>query len=1346
MKRIAKIRCFDRLARCILPGIGFILLTTFYPIFSQTRSAEIWAETGQPEISNFRPRDYQAAPVNAAIAQDSLGLVYVANDAGVLVFDGVQWQRIALPGGGPATSICSANGKIFVGGNSELGYLAPDERGETRFVSLREFIPDSLRNFKSIGETIAIGESVFFRSYYGLFRWDGGDMRIWLPETLFHTAVAGGDALFLREWKIGLKRLDGDSLRLIPGGDFFTGEGIAGIFPAANGAFRALTRFSGWQQIDKTGVHPQPSPADDFLRNALIFRALALPDGHFALATHRRGLAIIDSSGHLLQTVERSGGLRDNTVNFVHRDAQGGLWLALADGLARVETPARYSFFNAENGLEGNTNAIARHNGRLFAATRMGVFRLETGDTAPAQFRQIPGIESTVYSLVSADEQLLAGGHQGIFEIRADAANRIAGVTGVTEMFASAQHSGRIFLGTYRGIGVLETASGNSPRVFSLGETGAYSLTITGDASGNLWLGTRDGLFRFSKIADAPSPDGDFSATSKHFDRADGMPRIPVRIAKIDGELRFATTNGLRRYLSEKQIFIPDSTFGEIYADSTFAITHLASGATGAVWIAGQTGDATVCREIVRNGNEFAIRTTIPGYRLDRIGTLLSIFPEPDGTVWLGGTEGILRLAPATGNAPDAPFVTLIRRVSAGDSLLFAGLPDSAANANSPELPFAANSLRFRFAATDFRSPAALRFRYRLDGFDRDWSGWIAETHRDYTGLPPGNYRFRVQSQNGDGKLGREAAFEFRILPPWYRTGWALGLYALALIGLIAGIVKWRVRQLQLKTRHLEKLVAERTQTVQEQADKLAEMDRIKSRFFANISHEFRTPLTLILGPVEDWLSRKQSVAPEIDLRRIRRNARRLLQLINQLLDLSRLESGKLNLQITRGDFSAFLKGLVMSFASLAGQKKIHLQFGADAPPETLANSYFDREKMETIVTNLLSNAFKFTPAGGTVSVSVESPDGKTATLRVSDSGSGIPAAQLPQVFERFFRGDDRRTADQSGAGIGLALVKELVELHRGEIAVQSSPGKGTVFTLIFPLDRDAFRPAEIVDTPDEIADSPAEIAAETGEVVIATAPKNGGNPLILIVEDHADVRSYIREQLRENFRIVESADGDSGFNRAADAIPDLVISDVMMPGTDGYALCEKLKTDPRTSHIPVILLTAKAGNESKLTGLESGADDYLTKPFNARELNIRVKNLIEQRRKLREIYRREGLLQPAAPEMPSVEQEFLRQLMAATETGIESEIFGPEELSRQLNMSRRHLQRKIRALTGQSPADFIRTIRLRQARDLFARHAGNVSEIAFRVGFNNLSYFARCFKDEFGVSPSDFLKSAKQD
>ncbi|MCB0301033.1 MAG: hypothetical protein KDE52_13340, partial [Calditrichaeota bacterium] len=333
MKRIAKIRCFDRLARCMLPGIGFILLTTFFPIFSQTRSAEKWTETGLPEIANFRPRDYQAAPVNAAIAQDSLGLIYVANDAGVLVFDGVQWQRIVLPGGGPATSICSANGKIFVGGSSELGYLAPDMRGETRFVSLREFIPDSLQNFKSIGETIAIGKNVFFRSYYGLFRWDGRQMRVWLPETLFHTAVAGGDALFVREWKIGLKRLDGDSLRLIPGGEFFTGEGIAGIFPAANGAFRAITRFSGWQLLNENGVHPQPSPADDFLRNALIFRALALPDGNVALATHRRGLAIIDSSGNLLQTVERSGGLRDNTVNFVHRDTQGGLWLALADGL-----------------------------------------------------------------------------------------------------------------------------------------------------------------------------------------------------------------------------------------------------------------------------------------------------------------------------------------------------------------------------------------------------------------------------------------------------------------------------------------------------------------------------------------------------------------------------------------------------------------------------------------------------------------------------------------------------------------------------------------------------------------------------------------------------------------------------------------------------------------------------------------------------------------------------------------------------------------------------------------------------------------------------------------------------
>ncbi|MGH7493047.1 MAG: ATP-binding protein [bacterium] len=878
-----------------------------------------------------------------------------------------------------------------------------------------------------------------------------------------------------------------------------------------------------------------------------------------------------------------------------------------------------------------------------------------------------------------------------------------------------------------------------------------YVLSIVEDRDGSLWIGARKGVYRLTPPVAPVDPQMKSTVHVVHFDSTAGMSEKPVKMASIGGRMHFITRMGLRRYLSQQRRFIPDSSFGAAFAEPSCVLTHLIEDCRGRVSLAGQLNGTPFCHSA-----DFP-HEGIPAFRLEEIGALLAIYPDAEGVIWLGGTDGIIRYDPAVSEEPLAPFYALIREVDAGDSLIFAGAIGPAASRLVPVLPYAANSLRFQFAATDYRSPASLRYRHQLEGFDRGWSAWSVETFPDYTGLPPGEYRFRVQAQNGLGAFSREASFPYRILPPWYRTGWAYLLYGLMMVAFVAGIVKWRVWQLQKEARRLEALIADRTRTIQQQSDKLAELDRIKSRFFANISHEFRTPLTLILGPLEDWLAQARDLARKAEWLRMRRAARRLLRLINQLLDLSRLEAGQLTLRAAPGDFPAFLKCVTMSFASLAEQKRIHLHFDGELAADALREMYFDREKMETIISNLLANALKFTPKDGEVKVSVHSISAsilaakteECVEVKISDTGPGIPPDQLPHIFGRFYQGNNRAASAQSGVGIGLALVKELVELHHGEVLVESVEGKGTAFALRFPVGWEAFHAEELREEMPDKSIEPAwedELDEEAAPVVSARqkSVSPGEKPVILLVEDHADVRRYISGQLLESFQIVEAEEGESGWHAALEIVPDLVLSDVMMPGIDGGKLCEKLKSDPRTSHIPVVLLTARAGEEDRLAGLEIGADDYLTKPFNSRELQIRVRNLIEQRRKLRDIYRREGLLQTAAPPMPSAEQAFIRQLMSVVDAKIEAEGFGPEEMSHALHMSRRQLQRKIHALTGQSPAEFIRTVRLRHARQLLAQRAGTVSEIAYRVGFNNLSYFARSFKKEFGVNPSQFLQSSE--
>jgi DNA-binding response OmpR family regulator/anti-sigma regulatory factor (Ser/Thr protein kinase) len=446
-----------------------------------------------------------------------------------------------------------------------------------------------------------------------------------------------------------------------------------------------------------------------------------------------------------------------------------------------------------------------------------------------------------------------------------------------------------------------------------------------------------------------------------------------------------------------------------------------------------------------------------------------------------------------------------------------------------------------------------------------------------------------------------------------------------------------------------------------------------------------------------------------------------------------------MNLHVSEVEMVEFLREIVSAYESLAASKGIKYFFNSEVSELKV---YVDREKIEKVVHNLLSNAFKFTKENGEVVLNLR-PDGKKCLIIVRDTGIGIPSGKVDKVFDRFYQVDSSQTREYEGTGLGMALSKELVELHQGTITVDSKEGKGTVFTVALPLGKDHIKPDEIVEVEDRPkADlSIEETFMSPEQTVDVNTIESTEQPILLIVEDNADMRQYIRKIFSDEYQIQEAPNGKEGLQKAKESIPDLIISDVMMPEMDGYTLCERIKTNEQTSHIPVILLTAKADRDSRIAGLETGADDYLAKPFDAEEIKVIVRKRIEERRKIRERFSKEITLEPKQIAITSFDEKFLKKVMAIIEDHISDEKFSIDDLSREAGYSNMHFYRKIKGLAGETPSQFLRTIRLKRAAELLRAKSDNVTQIAYSVGFNSLSYFNKCFKEQFGVTPGQYAE-----
>lgn len=1096
-------------------------------------------------------------------------------------------------------------------------------------------------------------------------------------------------------------------------------------------------------------------------------RALLVDDEGFVwaggLAT---GIAVLDPRTGRIRELRRDAfnpnGLSDNDVLALCRDSSGTVWIGtLSGGLVRMRhtQPGIVHHWHRPDdpsSLSHNvvTSFVLQSDGALWVGTDGGgLNRFEPG-TGQFERSTLPGD---------------APGRMRIWALHAD-------------------RRGGLWAGTW-GAGLYARRDINAP-FEAVTDFPARIITSIAEDEDGLWVGSADaGIVRLAN-------DGTVGGTVLD---GSNVAALLVHGDEIwaglggDGVVRLSRNGEVLQHLRHRP-GAPDT----LPHDS---VRDLLLDRTGALWIATSAGLAKLDR-VSGHIQRFGKASGLPG------GSVYAISEDDKGKLWLSTNGGLIRFDPGDGavrkylpedGVQDYEFTSRARLRLPDGRLLFGGVggfnlvdpdrvipaappsrveivevllaneavrpkahaPDSPLDVAATELEsltlgYRDSHLSIRFALPLPEAPGQIAYAYRLDGFDPDWrlAGSDQRT-AVYTYLSPGRYTFRVRAQNADALWSTaDRTLQLRMLPPWWASPWAHVAYAVAFALGLLGIVQWRTHSLRRRSRMLRAQVNERTaqlsrqnSLIEEQAHQLQQALETKERLFARVSHEFRTPLTLILGPIESLLADECDARTSAWLRLMRRSARRLLVLVDQLLGLARL-SGEVPLQLDPQRVAPVLRSTVAAFESAAVSKRVALGVTRLDDAWVLGT----QEALERIIANLVANAVKYTPGGRRIHASLQD-DGDEVILVVADDGPGIALEDQARIFEPFQRGD----TGGEGTGLGLALVKESVQALGGSIALESAPGHGARFTVRLPAcppppapheDSDARLASERILLESAVVSS--EVRSPDDAVLardLAEAAPADDLPRVLVVEDNADLRALLVATLTPWYRCETAADGRSGVNRALEDPPELVISDVLMPGIDGFELTQVLKRDERSSHVPIVLITALGDRDSRLHGLAERADDYLVKPFDADELLLRVRNLIESREIARQHAARRvydsgrriadtGAADEAAH--GPREQVFLERLRVAALRGHAEAGFGITELAGRVSMSERQLQRKVRALLGVSPAEYLREMRLQQAAERLRRGelAGNV---ALDVGFSSPSHFGACFKARFGMTPGEF-------
>ena len=1106
----------------------------------------------------------------------------------------------------------------------------------------------------------------------------------------------------------------------------------------------------------------------------LTYRQLGVGMGEFRCLLQEGPYIWLQASFRLLRLHRGTRAIEDYTfrvtgsqavdVNQVYADGDGNLWLGTTSGVFRVGHQDHYFTVLAPPAARPDgyfsTRGLLEYGGKLYVGSYQGFYAYDPQKQAfqehrywhpqvkqwlnPLAMALLEAPDGTFWVASEGNGLMQFDPRNGTFRAwkgpdGVESAITIPGskAGNVYALLRDRRH--RLWMGTAGGLFRVEPRAGNARPVFTEVNAGhlheAKILALHESGDGTLWIGTTTGLYRQSAGGTITAHYGSDPGTA-------GTPRLPNAYIHCiyedhQGNLWLGTRGGGVSVLDGRRGSVRAYTVEDGLANNV--VYAVLPGPEGQLWM---STDGGLSRLDVARGRflNFDVHDGLP----DNEFNYSSALAGSGGKLYFGGLRGVVSLEPGRvrprERLPRVKLTKLMQHRGASGRTTETSL--AAGTLTRIALDYQDRFFTLHFALNDAYQTDKAQFAYRMEGVSPEWQYTGTANYIQFAGLPAGDYVLHLKGADRKGQWSpHPLSIPVHVGQAFYATVWAYLLYAGLLIA--GGVAVFRFQWNRLRLR--QQLAQE-----QREKDNLREVDRMKSQFFANIAHEFRTPLTLILGPAEKIMSQTAESPSRRWATQVQRNAAQLLGLVNQLLDLSKLDSGLEKLNLTEADAVPFVRDATTALQSLADQKGLTLHFrtGVEALP-----MHFDADKLQKILYNLLSNACTYTPAGGSITVSVsttEPPSGEPGEwleLGVADTGIGIAGAHLPFLFDRYYRVPDARRLSPVGTGIGLALVKELVELHGGTIAVESTPGAGTTFTFRLPRWAKGAGTGNAAAPGVPLAPAVSTLPPPPTRDSLPGFPSGGMDdaekPVVLVVEDHPGVRTFTTEVLHPFYQVLEAADGTEGIVMARERIPDLIISDVMMPVTDGYTLLHLVKTGELTCHIPVVLLTARNSRESRLEGLQTGADAYLSKPFQVQELLLTLRNLLILRQQIQRQFAGHGAVrtEAAPPPPPAPDDSFLQRFTRLVDEHLGDENFGVEEMVARIGMSRTQLHRKVKAVTGQSTGHLIRTMRLQRAAELLRHDDLSITDIAFRVGFSSASYFTESFHKHFGYPPSEGRK-----
>lgn len=1302
-----------------LSRLPFLALAWFALAVAEATDAARPAPMPLPiPIQTWLPAPGREHPQNWAVDARDDGSVLIATSNSVLVFDGVYWQKLMPSGVDKWIWDLDSDGERFVAGTiDDFGWYGIGPDGNYQFHSLSR--PAGRDDFGMIGRSKISQDGMFFATREQVF-WQPPEG----PLQAFENRRIGnmyrlGQTVLIQE-STGIQRFDAARRQFVDDHRFDRLIGTPIVSMAETGPNQALiaTLDRGlWRLSGETVTH-WPSAADALSVSLKATTVLPLPDGRIVLGTRLGGLLFVNADGSLERRLDTADGLPGNRITGLDLDPQQGLWVTMEGGIARLDLGTGISRFGRAQGVSTIMEAVVQHDGQLYAAGSEGLYQLRPVPERAARFERLDGPANGVSLLSHAGSRsLLIGADNGLWALP-DASQRAAQLfpsRRINQLVQDSSQPDHVYAFSTQGLQRYRWTAGGWRNDGDLPDVAVGFAQGAQATDGSLWIGSNDGdLYRVQPAANWTE------SKVEHWDAAAGVRKGWNHVFRVGDRLLVGTGDAVEELRGPPLALTLLST--EVNLRRLVVDPE-----PGRLW--SPSGMLNL------QGNAFTAD-----------GTLLHLLNGPtwnDGLIagphlWIAANEGLFRVPRTPIKGP-----TLVVRFAG----VVLGRPNPAERAQALaapgrlELPMALDELRLRFAVPDYRDGAPIQYRDRLLPGSGEWSAWRPEAFKDFTQLPYGESVFEVEATDHAGLSVTPLRITLYRPAPWYLTIWAkLGyaLVALALLVFAAGLGRrWRVQALEARARELSAQVAERTETIRQQRDELAEQSAARTRFFANVSHEFRTPLTLMIGPLQALRDRARS-NNDLDAAKLAdtalKNSAQMQNLVDEVLDLHRLEAGQIKLHKQSLDLAAFTQQLGEDFAELAKQRGIAFQIEADA--DTVLPVSVDVVQLRRILSNLIGNALKFSGTAGAVIVHVHAEAGQ-AHVVVEDHGPGIPADDLPQVFERYFQSAHHQKLARGGTGIGLALVRELVELHGGQVGIDSMLGVGTKVWFTLPLEASGVV-LEVLPPPEPGHGShhlPAGM-----EATVQQALSSGKT--VLVVDDNEELRAFLKSQLAPNYRVLEAGNGAEALNLSRAEAPDLIVTDLMMPVMDGHEFVAALRADPDIAFIPVLMLSARGQKRDIVSGLTVGADDYLPKPFDTSELIARIAALLaaQQRlaRRLRDQAPQNAAIDAQSPIAGAKKRaSFNERLEHVLLSHLADSKLSVEALADKLFMDRSTLFRKCQETLGMAPADYLRQIRLRRAHELLSQNQGSVSEVAYAVGFESLSHFSRSFKAEYGLPPS---------